>query len=173
MNLKPGASGPECLEAIGPRVDRRLDQLLGTEIERWAAVDLELRLPLETLRRAVAGGKRLRPAFCYWSFVGAGGDPDAAAVIDAGAALEMLHAAALIHDDVIDGSLRRRGQDTVHVQYADRHRTSAWRGDGDRFGAGVAILLGDLALAYSNRLLAGAPRPRSPCSPCSTRCASR
>ena len=69
----------------------------------------------------------------------------------------MLHAAALIHDDVIDGSDRRHGTDTVHVEYAARHRDGAWRGDSDRFGAGVAILLGDLALAYSDRLLAGAP----------------
>ena len=80
---------------------------------------------------AAGGGKRLRPAFCYWSFVGAGGDPDAAAVIDAGAALEMLHAAALMHDDVIDGSARRHGTDTVHVEYAARHRDGAWRGDSE------------------------------------------
>ena len=46
-------------------------------------------------------------------------------VIDAGAALEMLHAAALIHDDVIDGSDRRHGTDTVHVAYEARHREGA------------------------------------------------
>ncbi len=105
----------------------------------------------------VGGGKRLRPAFCYWSFVGAGGDPEAALVLDAGAALEMLHAAALIHDDVIDDSDRRHGTSTVHVAYEARHREGTWRGDSTRFGMGVAILLGDLALAYSDRLLAGAP----------------
>ncbi len=113
---------------------------------------------MTTLRSAVlGGGKRLRPAFCYWSFVGAGGDPAAPLVLDAGAALEMLHAAALSHDDVIDGSDRRHGTDTVHVAYEARHREGAWRGDRARFGMGVAILLGDLALAYSDRLLAGAP----------------
>jgi geranylgeranyl diphosphate synthase type I len=135
-----------------------LDQLFGEEIERWAEVDAELRHPLSALRSAVlAGGKRLRPAFCYWSFVGAGGAPDDPGVIDAGAALEMLHASALVHDDIIDGSARRHGLDTVHVQYAARHQTAAWRGDSARFGAGVGILLGDVALVYSDRLMAAAP----------------
>jgi len=158
VSLTPVGSLPTSVAELARRVEVRLDQLLAPELERWAAVDPELRRPLSTLRSTVlAGGKRLRPAFCYWSFVGFGGDPDAQAVIDAGAALEMLHAAALLHDDVIDGSARRHGTDTVHIQYAALHREGAWRGDSDRFGAGVAILLGDLALVYSDRLLAGAP----------------
>jgi geranylgeranyl diphosphate synthase type I len=158
VNLPPGRPLPASVAGVAHRVEARLDQLLSTEIERWVAIDPELGHPLRTLRSTLlAGGKRLRPAFCYWSFVGAGGDPDTEAVIDAGAALEMLHAAALLHDDVIDGSARRHGSDTVHVQYAALHRDQAWRGDRERFGAGVAILLGDLALAYSDRLLAGAP----------------
>ncbi len=158
MNDRPGPVAPGSLAIVAPRVNRRLDQLLSPEIERWAAIDPDLRAPLTTLRTAVVGGgKRLRPAFCYWSFVGAGGDPDAPLVLDAGAALEMLHAAALIHDDVIDDSDRRHGAETVHVEYHRRHREGAGRGDSARFGIGVAILLGDLALAYSDRLLAGAP----------------
>ncbi len=160
MNDRPGSGAPASLTAVAARVNCRLDDVLTPEIELWAAVDRELRQPMTTLRSALLdGGKRLRPAFCYWAFVGAGGDPDATLVIDAGAALELLHAAALIHDDVIDGSRLRHGTDTVHVAYANRHRTAAWRGDSDRFGAGVAILLGDLALAYGGRLLAGAPAP--------------
>jgi geranylgeranyl diphosphate synthase type I len=158
VNLTPSRLLPPSLTSVARRVDARLDRLLTPEIERWAAVDPTLSDPLTSLRSTVLeGGKRLRPAFCYWSYVGAGGDPAAGAVIDAGAALEMLHAAALLHDDVIDGSARRHGSDTVHVQYAARHRDRAWRGNDQRFGAGVAILLGDLALVYSDRLLAGAP----------------
>jgi geranylgeranyl diphosphate synthase type I len=140
------------------RVGGRLSEFLAGEIERWGAVEDELRDPLTTLRSAlVPGGKRLRPAFCYWAFVGAGGRPEDPRVIDAGAALEMLHAAALLHDDVIDGSDRRHGSATAHVRYANWHRAGAWRGDSGRFGAGVAILLGDLALAYSGRLLGCVP----------------
>src|SRR3546814_8194622 len=66
--------------------------------------------PLDALRTLVmAGGKRLRPAFCFWGFVGAGGDPDDSIVVDAGAAFELLQAFALVHDDVMDGSATRRG----------------------------------------------------------------
>jgi geranylgeranyl diphosphate synthase type I len=158
VNDRPGSGAPGSLATVVPRVNHRIAELMSPEIQRWAAMDSELRDPLTTLQSALLnGGKRLRPAFCYWSFVGAGGDPEAPMVIDAGAALEMLHAAALIHDDVIDGSDRRHGTETVHVAYEARHREGGWWGDSARFGTGVAILLGDLALAYSDRLLAGAP----------------
>jgi geranylgeranyl diphosphate synthase type I len=149
---------PEAVRLPGAGVRDRLDLLLKTEIERWATVDEGLRQPFDVLRSAVLdGGKRLRPAFCYWAFVGAGGDPRSPAIVDAGAALELLHAAALLHDDVIDDSARRRGQDTAHVRFADDHRRAGWRGDPGQFGMGAALLLGDLALVYSGRLLIGAP----------------
>ena len=158
MTRGPERPLSEVLAEPARRVDARLEQLLNEEIERWAGVDPELRHPLTTLRSTVlSGGKRLRPAFCFWSFVGRGGAPDDPGVIDAGAALEMLHAAALVHDDIIDGSARRHGLDTVHVQYAARHARAGWRGDSARFGSGAGILLGDVALVYSDRLLAAAP----------------
>jgi geranylgeranyl diphosphate synthase type I len=143
---------------IAPRVDRLLARVLDEERARWAEVDADLVEPIDTLRSYVlAGGKRLRPAFCYWAFLGAGGDDGDPAVDAAGAALELLHAAALVHDDIIDGSDLRHGADTVHVDYANRHRRHGRSGDAQRFGDGVAIIVGDLALAYSARLLAGAP----------------
>ena len=79
-------------------------------------------------------------------------------MVDAGAALELLHTAALIHDDVIDGSSRRHGAPTVHVEQASWHRSAGLQGDPVHFGEGVAVLVGDLALVYGDRLLAGAPR---------------
>src|SRR5689334_13785664 len=144
---------------IADRVADRIEGLLDAEIERWKAVDPDLAAPLESLRELVlAGGKRLRPAFCHWAFVGAGGDPLDPVVVDAGGALELLHTFALIHDDVMDGSITRRGLDAVHVDFMARHAVSAWRGEGRRFGEGVAILVGDLAFVYADMLLAGAPR---------------
>src|SRR5207245_9259042 len=94
-----------------------------------------------------------------WAFVGAGGDPDDPVVVDAGAALELLHTFALVHDDVMDGSAFRRGRTTVHLGFAGRHVMAGWRGEARRFGEGVAILVGDLALVYADLLLTGAPRP--------------
>ena len=156
--LPAPAAVPPSLTEIAPRVDARIDALLACALERWTAVDPSLVEPFETLRQLVlAGGKRLRPAFCHWAFVGAGGRADDAAVVDAGAALELLHTFALIHDDIMDGSPTRRSLDTVHVSFEDRHLLREWRGERRRFGEGVAILVGDLAFVYADMLLTGAP----------------
>ena len=70
---------PDAVTVPAVGVRDRLDRLLSAELERWATVDEGLRHPFEVLRSAVlAGGKRVRPAFCYWAFVGAGGDPGSA-----------------------------------------------------------------------------------------------
>jgi geranylgeranyl diphosphate synthase type I len=139
-------------------VDERILALLDQEIARWSQVDPALADPLTSLRQLVAaGGKRLRPAFCYWAFRGAGGDPEDPRVVNAAAALEMLHTGALVHDDVIDASLRRRGIDVVHAVFARRHQIGAWRGESRRFGEGVAVLVGDLAVVYADVLLGAVP----------------
>jgi geranylgeranyl diphosphate synthase type I len=152
------APAPPSLRAVGTRVEARLAALLDAEEARWAAVDADLLAPLRSLRRLVdSGGKRLRPAFAHWAFVGLGGDPDDPRVVDVGAALEMLHAFALVHDDVIDDSATRRGEVTTHVEFAGRHHEAAWRGEARRFGEGVAILVGDLAHVYADRLLGTVP----------------
>src|SRR4051794_24824613 len=94
---------PSSLGEIAKRVDARIEEVLDAEIDRWSAIDDALVEPLQSLREFVlAGGKRLRPAFCMWAFVGAGGDGEDARVVDAGAGLELLHTFALIHDDVMD-----------------------------------------------------------------------
>jgi geranylgeranyl diphosphate synthase type I len=151
-------SVPPSLSSVAPAVEARIDALLADEASRWGSVDPELVPPIEALRRFVLdGGKRLRPAFCHWAHIGAGGAPDDPIVIDAGAALELLHAFALLHDDVMDGSSLRRGHPTVHVDFATRHSAAGWRGEARRFGEGVAILLGDLAFVYADLLMVGVP----------------
>ncbi|MCU0260975.1 MAG: polyprenyl synthetase family protein [Ilumatobacteraceae bacterium] len=152
------AAAPAALAVVAARIDARLDALLAAERERWAALDPDLAAPIDEIGRLVlAGGKRLRPAFCHWGFVGAGGDPDDPRVVDAGAAFELLHAFALFHDDVMDDADRRRGTPTTHAVYRDEHRDGAWAGESRRFGEGVAILVGDLAYVYADQLLTGAP----------------
>ncbi|MGH9190591.1 MAG: polyprenyl synthetase family protein [Acidimicrobiales bacterium] len=155
----PSRVAPPSLAEVAARVEARICALVGDELARWSKVDAELAQPFEALRTLVAaGGKRLRPAFCHWAWVGAGGDPGDARVVDAGAALELLHTFALIHDDIMDGSSTRRGTDTIHVQFEATHATRGWRGEGRRFGEGVGILAGDLAFVYADQMLAGAPR---------------
>lgn len=151
---------PARLSQIAARVEARIQQTLDAELQRWTQVDASLEAPLTALRALVlAGGKRLRPAFCHWAFVGAGGDPDDAIVIDAGAALELLHTFALIHDDIMDGSLTRRGLDATHVLFQNLHADGDWHGERRRFGEGVGILVGDLAFVYADLMMRDAPAP--------------
>jgi geranylgeranyl diphosphate synthase type I len=154
-----GVPTPPSLLQVADLVESRLTTLLDEEVARWTALTPDLAEPLDALRRLVmAGGKRLRPAFCFWGFVGAGGDPDDRTVVDAGAAFELLQAFALVHDDVMDGSATRRGFRTAHLAFADRHQLEVWRGEDRRFGEGVAILIGDLAHVYADLLLRDAGR---------------
>ena len=149
---------PQSLAHIAARVDTRLRTLLNFEHARWIGIDEDLGPPLAEISRLVlTGGKRLRPAFCTWGFVGAGGDATDQRVIDAGAALELLHACALFHDDVMDGSATRRGEPTTHERFAQQHAASEWAGESRRFGEGVAILVGDLVHVYADQLLQGEP----------------
>ncbi|MGM0385337.1 MAG: polyprenyl synthetase family protein [Actinomycetota bacterium] len=97
----------------------------------------------------IAGGKRGRARLCAagWRAVGASGSPDP--VVGAGCALELFQAAALVHDDVIDGAATRRGLPASHVRFATIHPGGPT--DPDRFGANAAILLGDLLLVLAQR----------------------
>ncbi len=102
-----------------------------------------------------AGGKRLRPAFCYWGYVAAAGDPGPVrpALIRAAASLDLLHVSALVHDDVMDGSDLRRGVPAAHRRFERLHADLGWLGDGLGFGRAGAILLGDLLLIWSAEML--------------------
>lgn len=110
------------------------------------------------------GGKRLRPAFAYWGWRGAGGDPGSdpareQAVLRAAAALELVQMSALVHDDVMDGSASRRGQPSVHVRFSALHREQRWSGDAAGFGRAAAILIGDLGLIWADAMFGGSGLP--------------
>ncbi|MGA7051483.1 MAG: bifunctional (2E,6E)-farnesyl/geranyl diphosphate synthase [Mycobacterium sp.] len=108
----------------------------------------------------LSGGKRLRPAFAYWGWravATAEPDPDVLLLFSA---LELLHACALVHDDVIDGSATRRGRPTAHVQFAALHNDRSWGGSPDNFGMSAAILLGDLAMSWADDIVFAADLSR-------------
>ena len=116
-------------------VDTELDAFLK---ERRARL-VEGEALIDEIDRLVgAGGKRLRPAFCYWGHR-AGGGKHSVEIVRASASLELLHTFAIVHDDIMDESEERRGQPTVHVTR----------------GVGVAILVGDLALVLADALFLG------------------
>ena len=107
-------------------------------------------------RSTLAGGKRLRPLFCRYGFLAAGGDPHDRCWLDVAAGIELLHTFALLHDDVMDGSARRRGQPALHRSLDETHRRAGWRGEARRFGEGVGVLVGDLAFVCADRLVRAA-----------------
>jgi geranylgeranyl diphosphate synthase type I len=159
--MPPTALDPEQLRA---RVQEVLDGVLAHQREVLAEVGADCAPLAESVARLVAGGKRLRPAFCYWGFRGAGGAGTAPedAVVRAATALELFQAAALIHDDVMDASDTRRGMPAVHRQFAALHRGHGWTGDAEHFGSAGAILTGDLCLTWSDEVLAGSGLPPEP-----------
>jgi geranylgeranyl diphosphate synthase type I len=134
-------------------VEKSLDAFLTRQHARLAAIDDALVPVVEWIEAFVlGGGKRLRPAFAYWGYRAAGG-LDSDEVVATVAALELVQASALIHDDVMDGSDTRRGQPAIHRRAATVHERSGWLGDPDAFGTASAILLGDLCLVWSDELL--------------------
>lgn len=135
------------------RVEKALADFLAQQRALLTGIDRALTPVADVIEAFVlGGGKRLRPAFAYWGFRGAGG-VDSDEVMAAVAALELIQASALIHDDVMDASDTRRGEPAVHRRFATMHAAESWAGDSDNFGAGAAILLGDLCLAWSDELL--------------------
>lgn len=97
-------------------------------------------------------GKRLRPLFAAIGHTGVGGEIGQQS-IKALASLELLHVCALIHDDVMDESDTRRGAPSIHKQFEEIHRTRGLHGSATQFGIASAILMGDLALIWSAKML--------------------
>ena len=149
-------TSPFDVEQLRSRVQKVLDDVLAHWADVLESVSPDLAPLVESAGELMRGGKRLRPAFCYWGWRGAGGSADGAdgeAIVRAATGLELFQAAALIHDDVMDDSDTRRGLPAIHRRFAELHRGSSWMGTPERFGEAAAILLGDLCLAWSDELL--------------------
>ena len=141
-------------ESLRRFLDARRETCTGLAPEFVDAVD-------DLADLALGGGKRLRPTFAWWGWRAARGPavpggPHPGAVLHAVAALELIQACALVHDDLIDDSLLRRGKPTVHAVWTARHRERGWIGSSERLGAAVAILVGDVALAWADDMLRAA-----------------
>ncbi|SMQ18661.1 geranylgeranyl diphosphate synthase, type I [Streptomyces sp. Ag82_O1-12] len=171
-------TAPEATRAMEAVLERVLEARLrqARDTDAVFAADMAERLAAYVRR----GGKRLRTAFVWCGWRAAGGSGDASAVLRTGAALELLQACALIHDDVMDGSPLRRGAPAMHVDFAHEHPaggsaepphghpadhtgetpqpthehpTDHTGGTPESFGASAAVLVGDLALAWADDLL--------------------
>ena len=135
------------LDALRQHLDGRRDVVAGVDdrVGRLAGLLSDF---------VTDGGKRMRPRFALAGWTAAVQDtgqiPDE--VITACAALELIQACALVHDDTVDASDTRRGRPTVHRSAEALHVKAGWKGDAERYGTSQAILLGDLALTWADEM---------------------
>lgn len=105
--------------------------------------------------RRFLGGKRLRGALTYGGYHLFGGEREKD-ILKVSTIIEIVHAFALMHDDIIDQDVLRRGQPTVHVQYEKIFRQEYPRKtqkNPEHFGLSMAIDVGDLGSYYGNLIL--------------------
>ncbi|GIT80081.1 geranylgeranyl pyrophosphate synthase [Leifsonia sp. LS1] len=145
-------------------IQSRIDGFFDVRASILVSIAEELSPIAAFSRDFLSGGKRFRALFCFWGWQAvrtAGGESDDApvttggpldAVVSVASALELFHAAALVHDDLIDNSDTRRGAPSAHRRFERLHDDEHWRGDGESFGHGAATLLGDLLLILSDEL---------------------
>lgn len=138
--------------AVRRRVEDQLAAFLSARLAETPDPGLDRILLEPVVDLLLRDGKRLRPAFCFWGWRGAGG-ADCDEVLVAATSLELLHGCALIHDDVMDGSVMRRGRQAVHRELAVGHAARGWRGVSDQFGVAGAVAAGDLCLVWADKML--------------------
>ena len=146
-------------------IQENLDDFCASRRTDFEAISPDLVPIVEYMNDLLVGGKRFRALFCYWSWVGALSDSQltaeqreasAAAMVGITSALEMFHAAALVHDDLLDQSDTRRGAPSVHKRFESLHQTSGWAGSPERFGVAGSVLVGDLMLGWSSEIFGNA-----------------
>lgn len=151
--LAPGAPPAEQTRTADPPGpleaflrDARLDDAETTAL--WAAMG-----------DATRGGRRMRPALARAAYAAFGGT-HTAAVEHVGDAIELLHAAFVMHDDVIDNDQVRRGRPNVAGTFTSRGLAAgAGASAAQGYGRAAGILAGDLALVAATRLVATTPAP--------------
>lgn len=138
------------------RVDVALAGVISDHRSRHGQVSDYLETVYTELEALVlGGGKRLRPLFCWWGWIAAGGDEGSSIPIRLGAAVELLHVMALLHDDVIDDAGTRRGNVTTHRRLSANHEARGLAGESRRYGEGLAVLIGDITYVMSDELTLG------------------
>lgn len=135
------------------RVNARIDQFITDRESIVREVSPDLEPFIDFSRLFLSGGKRFR-ARCALLGYGILHESTPEHVIDIASALEIFHAAALVHDDIMDKSDTRRGAPSAHRRFESLHGQSGWAGTSDDFGTSAALLFGDLLLAFSDELYA-------------------
>jgi geranylgeranyl diphosphate synthase, type I len=150
----PGAAAAE-QDGYRALLSARMADFLELQRRQLQEVSSDASELVDAIAQLADGGKRLRALLSYWGWRGAGGSRLAEDAVQAGVAIELFQAAALIHDDVIDRSATRRGKPSVHRRFELSHADRGWALDPAHFGQAAAILTGDLCLSFSEEVFAG------------------
>ena len=141
------------LKEIRNSINQELLNFVAGENKYLNEIGSELTAVANAMERFLLdSGKRLRPLFAYIGFLGTGSKPSPE-ILRACAALELVHVCALMHDDVMDASDTRRGAPSIHKAFEAQHKAEKLSGSAEQFGISAAILLGDLALVWSAKML--------------------
>ena len=147
-------------------IQRQLDNFCQTRRTNFGDISEDLFPLVDFAQDLLQGGKRFRAQFCYWAWAGHLAqnqnlsqdqhDDSLEAIVGICAALEMFHAAALVHDDLLDQSDTRRGKPAVHKNFEQLHSDEGWAGSKERFGQAGSVLVGDLMLSWSSEIFGNA-----------------
>lgn len=149
-------------------IDLRIKSFLESRADEMEYISQDLEHILAYANSMLGSGKRFRGRFCFWGWKAIPTDDDSdplaekpsidfdSDIIALAASLEVFHAAALVHDDIMDSSDTRRGLPAAHKAFEELHRGRSYSGDSEHFGISTSLLLGDLLLAWSDDLLSEA-----------------
>lgn len=141
------------LKAFKERLDPNIGAYFDRVIEDTGKKDIFVTDALRyTKMLMLAGGKRLRAAFMYYGYLGAGGTEEEK-ILEASMSIEYTHAFLLIHDDIMDQDDMRHGVMTLHRQYADFGKIFSPEKDRAHFGNSIALIIGDMLCAFGNDII--------------------
>jgi geranylgeranyl diphosphate synthase type I len=149
------------------QVQANLDSFCQKQRTDFEAISADLIPVVDYTQSLLQGGKRFRALFCYWAWRACLSDSSyhqseqeiqdsEQAIAGIAASLEMFHAAALVHDDLLDQSDTRRGAPAIHKRFETLHKEKSWAGAPERFGVAGSVLVGDLMLGWSSEIFGNA-----------------
>ena len=149
------------------QVQANLDSFCQKQRTDFEAISTDLIPVVDYTQSLLQGGKRFRALFCYWAWRSCLSDStyhqseqeiqdSEQAIAGIAASLEMFHAAALVHDDLLDQSDTRRGAPAIHKRFETLHKEKSWAGAPERFGVAGSVLVGDLMLGWSSEIFGNA-----------------
>ncbi len=142
------------LKDIAEEIDKRVEDILDTERSQSDNISPIIKDILNNIPAVCFGGKRLRGAFVYYSYLMFGGK-DIDEILKVSAVFEILHSYLLAHDDVMDKSSVRHRKPTLHKIYQNKIKeVKPFYRDSRHFGESIAINIGDVLSHLSSYTLA-------------------